>query len=117
LHRALQLGLRQARDLMVPLGKLTMLAIDTPWDDVVRTVAGNPFSRLPVYRGSRDHIVGTLRAKDLVDRYIAEGELPLDRLIRPVVELTEDLPADRVVGILRERRVHQAIVLDAERRA
>jgi CBS domain containing-hemolysin-like protein len=113
LHRALQLGLRSARDLMVPLARLTMLAIDTPWDEIVRTVAGSPFSRLPVFRGSRDRIVGTLRVKDLVDRFIAEGQLPLDRLIRPVVELSESLPADRVVGLLRERRVHQAVVVDA----
>jgi CBS domain containing-hemolysin-like protein len=117
LQRALQLGLRSARDLMVPLDKLTMLAADTPWDDVVKTVAASPFSRLPVYRDARDRIVGTLRAKDLVERYIAEGALPLDRLIRPAVEVTADLPADRIVGLLRERRVHQAIVVDASRQA
>jgi CBS domain containing-hemolysin-like protein len=116
LRRALRLGLRKARDLMVPRDQLTMLDIDASWDDVVRTVASSPFSRLPVYRGSPDRIVGTLRVKDLLERYVVEGPVPLDRLIRPVVLMAEDLPADRVVGVLREHRVHQAVVTSADGR-
>jgi putative hemolysin len=113
LRRALRLGLRKARDLMVPRDHLTMLSVDAPWEEVVRTVTGSPFSRMPVYRGTPDRIVGTLRVKDLLDRYVLEGPLPLDRLIRPIVSIAEDLAADRVVTVLRDRRAHQAIVTDA----
>jgi CBS domain containing-hemolysin-like protein len=111
LHRALRLGLRSARDLMVPLDRLTLLPADAPWEVVVNTVSASPFSRLPVYRGTRDHIVGTLRVKDLIARYIAEGEVPFERLIRPLDRLAPDLPADRILTLLRERRAHQAIVV------
>lgn len=117
LHRALRLGLRKARDLMVPLERVTMLAIDTPWDEVLRRVAASPFSRIPVYRGSPQHLVGTLRVKDLVAQYAAEGPLPLEQLIRPIVGIPEDHPADRIVTRLRERRAHQAAVTDAAGRA
>ncbi len=117
LHRALRLGLRSARELMVPRDRLTMLPVDTSWEDVLRTVSASPFSRIPVYRGTADHIIGTLRVKDLVARYIAEGPVPLERLIRPVARLRADLPADRVVSLLRERRVHQAVVVDTPGRA
>jgi CBS domain containing-hemolysin-like protein len=113
LHRALRLGLRTARDLMVPHERMTMLQIDTPWPDVVRLVAATPFSRIPVYRESPHRITGMLRVKDLVGRYVAEGPVPLERLVRPVAEVRHDLPADRVVTALRERRVHQAVVVDA----
>jgi magnesium and cobalt exporter, CNNM family len=110
LHRALRLGLRSARDLMVPLERLTLLPMDAPWETIVRTVSTSPFSRIPIYRSERDQIAGTLRVKDLVDRYVAEGPVPLERLIRPLARLAPDLPADRVVALLRERRAHQAIV-------
>ncbi|HYN09052.1 MAG TPA: hemolysin family protein [Vicinamibacterales bacterium] len=110
LHRALRLGLRSARDLMVPLDRLTLLPVDAPWDTIVRTVTTSPFSRIPIYRGERDQIVGTLRVKDLVERYVAEGPVSLERLIRPLVRLAPDLPADRILALLRERRAHQAIV-------
>jgi putative hemolysin len=90
-----------------------MVPLDASWEDVVGTVTASPFSRLPVYAGSRDHIVGMLRVKDLVERYTAEGPVRLDRLLRPVVIVAESLPADRAITELRERRVHSAIVADA----
>jgi putative hemolysin len=117
LHRALRLGVRTARDLMVPLEKLTMLKDDTPWPDVVRVVAASPFSRLPVYRDAPDSIIGTLRVKDLLHHYVLEGEPPaLGRLARPLARVAHSLPADRVIALLRERRVHQAVVTDDQGR-
>jgi CBS domain containing-hemolysin-like protein len=110
LQRALRLGLRRARDLMVPRERLTMVPEDAGWDDLVRTVASSPFSRIPVYRASTDQIIGTLRVKDLVDRFIQEGPVPLERLMRPITQVAPDLPADRVIGLMRERRAHQAVV-------
>ena len=117
LRRALHLGTRLVRDLMVPRERMTTLEVSASWDEVLRTVLASPFSRLPVYRGSPDRIVGTLRVKDLVDRYATEGgPVGLARLIRPVVHLLDDLPADRALTLLRERRAHSAIVATASGR-
>lgn len=113
LHRALRLGVRSARDLMVPLAQLTMLRADTPWPEVVRVVAASPYSRLPVYRDTPDNILGTLRVKDLLRQFVLEGEPPeLPALTRPLVRIPATLAADRIIALLRERRAHQAIVVD-----
>jgi CBS domain containing-hemolysin-like protein len=114
LQRALRLSLRTARDLMVPLDRLTMVEVDTPWPDVVRLVAASPFSRLPVHRGDRTSVIGMLRVKDLVGRFVREGgAVALERLVRPVLRVTHELPADALIALLRERRTHQAAVIDA----
>jgi putative hemolysin len=114
LRRALRLGLRSAADLMVPLSKLTMVRADTAWTDVVRLVTTSPFSRIPVYRDTPQNIIGTLRVKDLVYHYVVSGAgTRLEHLARPIVRVPSDLPADRVIALLRERRVHQAVVTDA----
>jgi len=122
LQRALQLSQRTAGDLMVPRGRLTMLNADTPWSDVIRVVAASPFSRLPVYRGTQDQILGIVRVKDLVRRFLTEstrqldtpGVVKLDALVRPVPRVPADLPADRIIGALRAKRAHLAIVVDKE---
>ncbi len=117
LQRALQLSLRTAGDLMVPRGRLTMLNADTPWSDVIRVVAASPFSRLPVYRGTPDQIFGIVRVKDLVGTFLRDATRPLDRLdtlVRPVPRIPADLPADRIIGALRAKRAHLAIVVDKE---
>jgi CBS domain containing-hemolysin-like protein len=113
LQSALRLGRRTARDLMVPRDRLTLLDVDTPWDDVVRVVASSPFSRLPVYRGSAETVVGVLRVKDLVHRYVREGgAVSIERLLRPILRVPPDVPADRLIAVLREKRSHQAAVVD-----
>jgi CBS domain containing-hemolysin-like protein len=115
LHRALRLGLRTARDLMVPLDKVTMLPVDTSWDETVLLLASSPYSRVPVYRGTTDQVLGTLRVKDLVQCYLTEGaSTGLERLLRPVARIPHDLPADRIIAQLRTRRLHQAVVTGAD---
>ena len=114
LRRALRLGLRTAADLMIPLAKLTMVRADTPWADLVRVVTASPFSRLPVYRETPENVIGTLRVRDLVYQYVIDGAgARLDQLARPAVRVPHDLPADRVIALLRERRVHQGVVTNA----
>jgi magnesium and cobalt exporter, CNNM family len=113
LQRALRLNLRQARQLMVPRKRISALSIETPLHEVVGVVAQSPYSRVPVYRGSLDNIVGILRTKDLV-RWFVEGRpgTTLAELIRPIPSVHESVTADRVLKDLRERRSHQALVVD-----
>ncbi|HXW07328.1 MAG TPA: hemolysin family protein, partial [Vicinamibacterales bacterium] len=74
LHRALRLGLRTARQLMVPRDRLVAIELSTPFEEIVRVVAVSAYSRLPVYRGSLDQIVGILHIKDLVTDYVADSQ-------------------------------------------
>ena len=60
---------------MVPRRKIAAIDIDTPLAEVVAIVAQSPFSRLPVYRGSIDNVIGMLHTKDLV-RWRVTGEQP-----------------------------------------
>jgi CBS domain containing-hemolysin-like protein len=113
LHRALQLNLRQARQLMVPRRKVSAIDIETPLESVVQIVTQSPYSRLPVYRGSIDNIVGMLHTKDLVRWFVARGtEGTLAEMLRPMTSVHESVTADRVLRQLKERRSHQALVVD-----
>ena len=91
---------------------MTTLDVGASWDDVVQTVSASPFSRLPVADPATGRIVGMLRVKDVLDRFVVEGPRPLADLMRPVVELREDLPADQVITQLRQYRMHLAILVD-----
>lgn len=113
LQRALRLNLRQARQLMVPRRKVVALEINTSLDEAMTVVAQSPFSRLPVYRDSIDNIVGMLHTKDVV-RWLVSGRpaTTLANLLRPIASVHESVTVDRVLRELRERRSHQALVVD-----
>ena len=113
LARALRLNLRQARQLMVPRRKIAALDINTPLNEVISIVTASPFSRLPVYRDTIDNVVGLVHTKDLVRWYVsARGRGTLADVIRPMTSVHESVTADRVLKQLRERRTHQALVVD-----
>jgi CBS domain containing-hemolysin-like protein len=113
LHKALRLSRSTARDLMVPRDRLAMVDADAPWEAALRVVAASPFSRLPVYRGTRDQVVGMLRVKDLVHRYVTEGPAAtVATLVRPVVRVPHTLAGDQLIATLRDKRAHQAAVTD-----
>ena len=114
LHRALRLGLRTASQLMVPRDRLAALDVNMPMPEVLTTVTRSPFSRWPVYRGTLDDVVGMLHTKDLVVEYVGGTQRrPLASLLRPIARVRHDLPADRLLAFLRERRTHQGLVVDA----
>jgi CBS domain containing-hemolysin-like protein len=114
LHRALRLGRRDARQLMVPRDRLAAIEIKTPLSDVLRIVATSPYSRLPVYRGTLDDIIGILHTKDVVTHFLERGRTgTLGALVRPILRVPDTMAADRLLGFLRERRSHQALVVDA----
>jgi len=114
LHRALRLGLRDARQLMVPRARLAAIEVTTPLRDVFRVVATSPYSRLPVFRGTPDDVVGIVHTKDVVTHFVQRGRNgTLAALVRPILRVPDVIPADRLLGFLRERRSHQALVVDS----
>ncbi|WP_174296593.1 hemolysin family protein [Sphingomonas bacterium] len=109
----LHFGERDANDVGVPRADIVAVEEHTSLDELVAKFADAGHSRLPVYRGSLDHVVGMVHVKD-VFVLLAHGERPADwsSLIReplyvPVARGALDLLAD-----MRSSRVHLAIVLD-----
>jgi CBS domain containing-hemolysin-like protein len=98
---------------MVPRARLAGIDATTPFHEVLRIVAASPYSRLPVFRGSLDDVVGMLHTKDVVSGFV--GPQPRNSvapLIKPIVRVQASMPADRLLTFLRERRTHQALVVD-----
>jgi CBS domain containing-hemolysin-like protein len=110
LHRALRLGLRTAGQLMVPRERLASVDAAMPNADALSFVAASPYSRLPVYEGSPTHLVGVLHTKDVVTAFVGETRWSIASLMRPIVRVPPDMPADRLLAFLREQRTHQAFV-------
>ena len=110
LHRALRLGLRTAAQLMVPRERLASVDAATPFPEVLRVVAASPYSRLPVYEGSPQNVIGVLHTKDVVTAFVGQQRASTKVLLRPIVRVAADMPADRLLAYLRDQRTHQAFV-------
>jgi CBS domain containing-hemolysin-like protein len=113
LRRALRLGRRSAREIMVPRTQMDVVDVDTPSAEVRAIVAASPYTRLPVVAGSIDEVIGLLHTRDLaVALARTRADVSVRHHLRPILLVPETLPADALLTRFREQGQQVAIVLD-----
>ena len=104
-----------AREVMVPRRHILGIELATSLTEVIALVSTEKHSRYPVYRENLDNVVGLLYAKDLF-AVIRDGRLGTtkfaDILRTPVMFVSENQPAAKILQDMRSRRLHVAIVSD-----
>lgn len=113
LQSILELDETILREIMIPRTAMICADADAPLSQILSTILQSGHSRIPVYRGNIDNIIGLVYAKDLlrfwgrsIDDIALEEVLRLPYLV-PESKLVSDLLKE-----LRENRVHIAIVID-----
>jgi putative hemolysin len=109
---ALRLGDRTVRDIMRPRIDLDAMDVDTPPEEVLGTVAMAGFSRLPVYEGDLDHVIGFVHIKDLFRQQHLGWDINLRKLLHPAVFVPENMTLDRLLELFQEKHNQLAIVLN-----
>lgn len=108
----MRLGDRPVGAVMTPRPDVHAIDLKDDPDEIRRTLAASPHSRLPVSDGDRDNPIGIIQAKDLAVSYL-RGETPdFGSLVReaPVIPFSAD--ARDVIAVLRNSKVHMGLVYD-----
>jgi putative hemolysin len=109
---ALRLGDRTVGDLMRPRIEVDALDVDTPADEILGAIAMAGYSRLPVYEGSLDRILGYVATKDVLRTSWMGWPIELRKLMRRAAFVPESMPLDQLLELFRRERTPFAIVLD-----
>ena len=109
---ALRLGERTVRDIMRPRIDLDALDIDTPSSEILGAIAMAGYSRLPVYEGSLDHILGYVSLKDVLRHNWMGWPLELRKMMHRALFVPETMPLDRLLELFQKEKNQLAIVLD-----
>jgi putative hemolysin len=109
---ALRLGERMVRDIMRPRIDLDALDIETPPGEVLGAIAMAGYSRLPVYEGSLDHILGYVSLKDVLRQNWMGWPIELRKIMHRALFVPETMPLDRLLELFQKEKNQLAIVLD-----
>lgn len=103
-----------ADDVAIPRSAIVALNADAAWDEVVAAFAEHGHSRMPVYRGQLDHVIGMVHVKDVFPFLAEKRPPPADwtTLMRQPLYVPQSRGALDVLADMRGQRVHLAIVLD-----
>ncbi len=122
IQKLLELREVNARQIMTPRMEIVSVSVDASLDELLRITLEHKYSRLPVYEGKPEHIIGIVHYKDLVrawqerkfaaDRRIPARPFLLRRYIRDVLVVPETKPLNQLVDEFRKKHAHLAMVVD-----
>jgi putative hemolysin len=113
LNSVLEFADRVVKEVMVPRTRMVAIDRDAPREEIVRVVTENPYSRMPVYEGSVDNIVGILMVRDIVQELTrGTGPIPWERVLKPAFFVPEQMKVSRLLKEMQRRKTHLAVVVD-----
>ncbi len=103
---------RQVGACMVPRDKMAALELNTPPDRVLEAVRSGAHTRMPVYEGELDNIVGIVNTKDLFYLFSLQGVVVLHDALYPPLYLKPDETMDNALRLFKKAKRHMALVRD-----
>lgn len=104
-------GETTAEEVMVPRVDIKSVPITASRDELAQAFAETQFSRLPVYEGTTENIIGAVHMKDFVRSYHGAG-VDLAEIVRPVLFVPETMAIEAIYTRMKRQRISTAIVLD-----
>lgn len=116
-ERRLISNILQLRDLpvvkvMVPRADIVAIDMASPREELVKLLAEKPHSRIPVYKGDLDNIIGFVHIKDLVANIADGNPFELKDIMRDVLVVSPSMRVMDLLLQLRQSKVHIAFVVD-----
>jgi CBS domain containing-hemolysin-like protein len=113
IHSVFEFGDTVVREVMVPRPDMVTLPADDSLAEALKVVIEHGYSRIPLYEGDNDNIVGVLYAKDLMKRMNeSDREAKVSSLARSPTFVPETKKVAELLREMQNQRVHMAIVVD-----
>lgn len=118
-HQAMLLGILDlekttVEDVMVPRGQIQGIDLDANWDDILAQIARSRFTRLPVYRGSLENVVGMVHVRKVLNQF-REDKLDRESLTQIMSEpyfIPQGTPLNRQLLNFKQVKGRIGLVVD-----
>jgi len=80
--------------------------------EVVEEMSTHGYSRIPVYRGTLDDVIGMVHVKDIIPCLMQQRPCSIPDILRPVLYVAPSMPASKLLLQMRQTRQHMAVVID-----
>ena len=112
LNSVLEFADRVVREIMIPRTRMAALDREATPEELLRVVRENPYSRMPVYDGSIDNVVGVLLVRDVLPAVLGGGKVSLEEHIKSPFFVPEQMKISRLLKEMQRRKTHIAVVVD-----
>ena len=110
INNILDLNDREVKDIMTPRPDIIAVSDDMDNDEIKTVLFNSKLSRIPVYHGDKDNIIGILFERDFLTAYIKRKNFRIKPLLRPVKYVSTSMKVDDLIHELQKTKMHMAIV-------
>ena len=111
---ALQFGDLTVESVLTPRMDVAALNVEDDGEKILNEIKAQPHSRLPVYEGSIDHIIGILQIRRYMKEYLRTGQTPeLRSLLDDALFVHQSTKLDELLPMLSREQVNMAVVTDS----
>ena len=111
---ALDFSGTRAADVMTMRQDIAAADAGLPNGELLSVLRESTHSRLPVYEGDLDHIVGLIHIRVFMREYLKNPEIDIHTLLTPAYRVSPDARIDDLLSVMRQHKLYLAIVADAE---
>ena len=101
-----------ASEVMTARVDIVAIDIDDPWEEILKVIDNSPFSRIPVYEDSVDHVIGILSLNRFLKAMIDRDKVEIRSLLLPTCYVYKTMKLPAVLSSLRNAQQHLAVVTD-----
>ena len=101
-----------AYEVITPRVDLVAIDIESPREKQLKIALSSPFTRLPVYRETPDHIIGILHLNRLYKALVDDPDVSVKKLLMPAIYVHKTTPLPDVLETMRRKKNHMVIVTD-----
>src|SRR5207244_3442445 len=112
IHRVFEFSDTLVREAMVPRPEIAAISADCSLEDIKRAFEQHRYSRLPVYRGSLDDVIGVIHSKDLMPFLLRPEEFHLENVLHPPIYVVDTARLEDVLRQMQKAKAHFGFVVD-----
>jgi CBS domain containing-hemolysin-like protein len=112
IHRVFEFSDTLVREAMVPRPAIAAISADCSLADIKTAFELNNYSRLPVYRGSLDDVIGFIHSKDLMPYLLRPEEFRLEYILQPPMYVVDTARLEDVLRQMQRKKTHFGFVVD-----
>ncbi|WP_209124665.1 hemolysin family protein [Alkalihalobacillus sp. BA299] len=112
LHNSLDFNDIRVVEILTPRTDVVAIDVEMDTDKVTALLLEERFSRIPVYEGNIDNIIGILSERDFLSHLIKHQKVNIREIVRKPMFVIETLTVSTLLPILQKNRVHMAVVID-----
>src|SRR5258707_819616 len=112
IHRVFEFSDTVVREAMVPRPQIAAISADCSVEDITRAFQQHRYSRLPVYSGSLDNVIGFIHSKDLMPYLLRPEDFQLEYVLQPPMYVVDTARLEDVLRQMQKAKSHFGFVVD-----